>query len=210
MAQTKKLGVGIIGFGTVGSGVARILLERGDRLAEKTGLRVELRAVCDSDLRRKRPVSLPPGLLSSEIETVLENPAVDVVAELVGGLEPAGSLIVRAFRNGKSVVTANKALLAERGDRLFAAAREHGVRFGFEAAVGGAIPIIRALRESFVSNRVTSLYGILNGTTNFILTRMEEECLSLEGALKIAQANGFAERDPSLDLSGQDASHKLS
>lgn len=206
----KKIGIGLVGFGTVGAGVARMLLERKNLLSERAGFIPELVSVCDADVKRPRPVSLPAGILTNDIRKVLENPRVQVVVELVGGIEPAGSFLLKALKNGKSVVTANKALLAEKGDRLFSAAEQSECHIGFEASVGGAIPIIKTLRESFVSNYITSLYGILNGTTNFILTRMFEDRLSLAKALKIAQEAGFAERDPSLDLSGADSSHKLS
>jgi len=206
----KKIGIGLIGFGTVGTGVARLLLERKDLLAKRAGFIPELVSVCDSDLKRPRPFSLPEGILTGEIKEVLDNPQVRIVVELVGGIEPAGSLLLKALKNGKSVVTANKALLAERGACLFSAAEQFQCHFGFEASVGGAIPIIKTLKESFVANNITSLYGILNGTTNFILTRMVEDRLSLTKALKFAQDAGFAERDPSLDLSGTDSSHKLS
>ena len=206
----KKIGIGLIGFGTVGSGVAQMLLERKDLLSERTGFIPELVSVCDCNLKRTRPVSLPTGILTKNIKKVLENPQVQIVVEMVGGIEPAGSFLLKALKNGKSVVTANKALLAEKGDCLFSAAEQSECHIGFEASVGGAIPIIKTLRESFIANNITSLYGILNGTTNFILTRMAEERLSLTKALKIAQGTGFAERDPSLDLSGTDSSHKLS
>jgi len=206
----KKIGIGLIGFGTVGAGVARTLIERKNLLSERAGFIPELVSVCDCDLKRPRPVSLPTGILTKDVKKVLENPQVQIVVELVGGIEPAGSFLLKALKNGKSVVTANKALLAEKGDRLFSAAEQSECQIGFEASVGGAIPIIKTLRESFVANNITSLYGILNGTTNFILTRMAEERLSLTKALKIAQDAGFAERDPSLDLSGTDSSHKLS
>ncbi|MFA5392945.1 MAG: homoserine dehydrogenase [Candidatus Ratteibacteria bacterium] len=206
----KKIGIGLIGFGTVGAGVARMLIERKNLLAERAGFIPELVSVCDNDLKRPRPVSLPAGILTPDIKKVLENPRVKIVVEMVGGIEPAGSFLLKALKNGKSVVTANKALLAEKGDYLFSTAEKSGCHVGFEASVGGAIPIIKTLRESFISNYITSLYGILNGTTNFILTRMIEDRLSLTKALKSAQDAGFAEKNPSLDLSGTDSSHKLS
>ncbi|MCX5642690.1 MAG: homoserine dehydrogenase [Candidatus Omnitrophica bacterium] len=206
----KKIGIGLIGFGTIGAGVARLLLERKKLLSERAGFIPELISVCDCDLKRPRPVSLPAGILTRETKNVLENPRVQIVLELIGGIEPAGSFLLKALQNGKSVVTANKALLAEKGDCLFSAAEQSGCHLGFEASVGGSIPIVKTLKESFIANNITSLYGILNGTTNFILTRMVEDRLSLANALKIAQDAGFAERDPSLDLSGNDSSHKLS
>ncbi|MFH2068961.1 MAG: homoserine dehydrogenase [Candidatus Omnitrophota bacterium] len=206
----KKIGIGLIGFGTVGAGVARMLLERKKILSERAGFIPELVSICDCDLKRPRPVSLPAGILTRDIKKILENPRVQIVVELVGGVEPAGSFLLRALKNGKSVVTANKALLAEKGDCLFSVAERAKCHLGFEASVGGSIPIIKTLRESFIANNITSLYGILNGTTNFILTRMVEDRLSLAKALTVARNSGFAERDPSLDLSGTDSSHKLS
>lgn len=206
----KKIGIGLIGFGTIGAGVARLLLERKNLLAERAGFIPELVSICDCDLKRPRPVSLPADILTEDIKNVLENPQVQVVVELVGGIEPAGSFLLEALKNGKSVVTANKALLAEKGDCLFSAAEESKCHIGFEASVGGSIPVIKTLRESFIANNITSLYGILNGTTNYILTRMFEDRISLAKALKFAQDAGFAEKDPSLDLSGADSSHKLS
>ena len=206
----KKIGIGLIGFGTVGAGVARMLLERKKLLSERAGFIPELVSVCDCDLKRPRPVSLPAGILTREIKNVLENPRVQIVLELIGGIEPAGSFLLKALKNGKSVITANKALLADKGDCLFSAAEQSGCHLGFEASVGGSIPIVKTLRESFIANNITSLYGILNGTTNFILTRMFEDRISLAKALKSAQDAGFAEKDPSLDLSGSDSSHKLS
>jgi len=187
-----------------------MLIERKNLLSERAGFIPELVSVCDIELKRPRPVSLPAGILTKDIKKVLENPRVQVVVELVGGIEPAGSFLLKALKNGKSAVTANKALLAEKGDCLFSAAKQSECHLGFEASVGGAIPIIKTLRESFIANNITSLYGILNGTTNFILTRMVKDRLSLTKALKIAQDAGFAEKDPSLDLSGADSAHKLS
>ncbi|MFH0796739.1 MAG: homoserine dehydrogenase [Candidatus Omnitrophota bacterium] len=206
----EKVGVGVIGFGTVGTGVVKVLLQRKNLLAQRSGFLPELLAVCDIDLKRRRLIPVPSKILTTDVAAVLNNPEIKIVVELVGGIEPAGSLILEALKRGKSVITANKALLAEKGDRIFAAAEKFGCHVGFEGSVGGAIPIIKSLRESFVADRITSLYGILNGTTNFILTRMAEDRISLEKALKIAQNAGFAERNSSLDLSGLDSSHKLS
>jgi len=206
----EKIGIGVVGFGTIGTGVVKALLERKHLLASRSGFQPELLAVCDADLKRVRPVSVPKALLTDDFRKVIANPAVKIVVELVGGIRPADSIILSSLRQGKSVVTANKALLAEKGDKLFSAAAQNKCHFGFEASVGGAIPIIRALRESFVANRISGLYGILNGTTNFILTRMSEDRVSLPAALKTAQELGFAEKKPSLDLSGSDSSHKLS
>ncbi len=206
----RRIGVGIIGFGTVGTGVVSALLKRKKLLAKRGGFIPELKVVCDRDLTRRRKIRLPSGLLSDNPRSVLENPEVDIVAELIGGTEEAGSFILEAFQKGKSVVTANKALLAEKGELLLSAAAKYGCHFGFEGSVGGAIPIIRTIKESFVANHILRLYGILNGTTNFILTKMSEEKVTLSTALKEAQQRGFAEREPYLDLSGKDSSHKLS
>lgn len=205
----KKIGIGLVGLGTVGTGVARILLENAATLAARGGVWPELRAVCDKDLARPRPFTVPPALLADDWRPLAARPDIAIIVELVGGREPAHGLISEALARGKSIVTANKALLAEEGAALFRAARRHRCHFGFEAAVGGAIPVIRAISENFIADRFTSILAILNGTCNYILTAMTTAGFSLEEALDQAARRGYAERDPSLDLSGRDASHKI-
>jgi homoserine dehydrogenase len=184
------------------------LQRNGDLLARRAGARLVLRKVADLDLDRDRGVALDRKLLTRDAEAVIADPSVDVVVELVGGLGVARKFILRALELGKPVVTANKALLAEQGDELFAAAGKHHAELCFEASVGGGIPILRALREGLIANQIESLHAILNGTCNYILTRMEEERLPFDPVLKAAQAEGFAEADPGLDIDGIDTAHK--
>ena len=203
------INVGLIGFGTVGTGVARALLEKGRLLAERVGARLVLRRVCDKDLRRPRGVRLPSGLVTSDVSKVLRDPEIHIVVELIGGLEPAKSFILEALKRGKHVVTANKALLAHAGRELFAAAERAHADLYFEASVGGGIPIIKALREGLIANELDTILGIVNGTSNYILTHMREQQLSFHEALLEAKHHGYAERNPSLDIDGFDAAHKL-
>jgi homoserine dehydrogenase len=189
--------------------VARLLLDGRDRVAARQDLRLELRRVAVRDPAKPRRVSLPEGILTANPDSVVEDPEIQIVAEQMGGIEPARTLLLRALRNGKDVVTANKALIAECGDELFRAASEHAVELMFEASVCGGIPIIRTLTEGLTANRIQSLYGILNGTTNYILTKMTEEGGSFEAMLRQAQEQGFAEPDPTFDVDGTDARQKL-
>ncbi len=207
--DTKTCCVGLVGFGTIGSGVAKILLGSGDQLKAKTGINVVLKRICDVDLTRDRGVEVPAGVLTNDLDALLNDPEIEVVIELVGGTTIAKDITLRAIAAGKRVVTANKALLAERGRELFRAAREHGVSISFEASVGGGIPIIAALRDGLIANDIESIVGIVNGTCNYILTRMAAEKATYEQALAEAQAHGYAERDPRLDVEGIDSAHKL-
>lgn len=207
--MAKKIYVGLLGFGTVGVGVARALLEKGRLLEERVGARLVLRRVCDRDFRRARGLRLPPGLATTDPSRILRDPDIQIVVELIGGLEPARTVILEALRRGKHVVTANKALLADSGDVLFAAAARAGSDLYFEASVGGGIPIIKALREGLVANQVDTILGIVNGTSNYVLTQMREKRLSFHEALLEAKHHGYAERNPSLDIDGHDAAHKL-
>ncbi len=206
--RSREIGVGLLGFGTVGVGVVKALGENGDLIESRTGLKLVLRRVADLDLERDRGVPLAPGLLTRDAAAVVSAPDVDVVIELIGGVGAARDLLLQALRLGKPVVTANKALLAERGAEIFQVAEQHRANVFFEASVGGGIPLIRALREGLVSNRVRRIYGILNGTCNYILTRMEQERASFERALKDAQKAGYAEAEPGLDIDGIDTAHK--
>lgn len=204
-----EIGVGLIGFGTVGTGVVRLLLENASLLEERIGLRLKLRRIADLDIERDRGVKIPREILTTDALQVIEDPTVDIVVELIGGIEPAKSFILRALELGKPVVTANKALLAQHGKELFEKAQQKGVPIGFEGSVGGGIPVIKALREGLVANRIEVILGILNGTSNYILTKMTEEGKDFEEALREAQRLGYAEADPSLDVEGTDAAHKL-
>jgi len=202
-------GVAVIGFGTVGTGVVRLLLEDADRLAEAAGCRLQLRHVCDIDLDRPRGVDVPADLLTDDADACLGDPEVHVVVETVGGTTVAVDLMQQALAAGKDVVTANKAALAERGPELFQAARQAGRSIGFEAACAAGIPIIRAIRDGLIANRLSAITGILNGTCNCILTRMTRTGVSYDDALAQAKAKGYAEADPTLDVSGEDTRHKL-
>ncbi len=205
----KKIKVGIIGLGTVGEGVVKILRKNRGLIRRRLEAEVVPAAAAEINLRKARRIKSPPDLLTADARAVIDNPEIDIVAELIGGIEPAGSYIAAALKNGKTVVTANKALLASEGKALFRLARRRRRNIFFEASVGGGIPVIRALREGLAGDRITSLLGIINGTSNYVLTRMREDGLTLAAALKDAQKKGYAELDPTLDLGGGDSAHKL-
>jgi homoserine dehydrogenase len=204
-----QVNVGLIGLGTVGSGVARALLEKAHLLEQRIGTRIVLARVCDRHFRQAKSLRLPAARLTKDPLTILRDPDIHVVVELIGGLEPARTYILQALRAGKHVVTANKALLAEAGQELIAAADRVGVDLYFEASVGGGIPIIKSLRESLIANELNAIIGIVNGTCNYILTQMRERQQSFHEALQEAQQHGYAERDSSLDVDGHDTAHKL-
>jgi homoserine dehydrogenase len=203
------LRVGLIGLGTVGTGVARLLTEQADRLALRSGRRIELRRVAVHKLSKPRTVELPPGIVGNDPFAVATDPDVDVVVELIGGLEPARTVILAALEAGKDVVTANKALLCAHGPELFSRARELGRCIAFEASVAGGIPIIAVLGQSMSANQVQSIEAIINGTSNFILTQMFQCGQSYEDAVQSAQQLGYAEADPTMDVDGSDAAQKL-
>jgi len=203
------INVGIIGFGTVGAGTVRILLENKDVLKDRLGFEVNLKKVADLDITRDRGIKIPEGILTTDANAVLNDPDINIVVELIGGIRPAKDFILKAISNGKHVVTANKALLATEGNEIFNAALQAGVEIGFEAAVAGGIPIIKVIREGLVANRIKAVYGIINGTSNYILTKMTEENVEFSDALKEAQKLGYAEADPTLDIEGIDSAHKL-
>lgn len=205
----KKISLGLIGFGIVGSGVVKILQDSRMLIEKRLGARLVLKKVADLDIRTPRVVSVKKSLLTTDANAVLNDPDIGIVIELVGGHEPAKSFILRAMKKGKHVVTANKALLATHGNEIFRAAERAGVNIGFEASVGGTIPVIKTLKESLVANHIRSIFGILNGTSNYILSRMTDEGKPFDEVLKEAQALGFAEADPTFDIEGVDAAHKL-
>ncbi|MFN9342987.1 MAG: homoserine dehydrogenase [Planctomycetota bacterium] len=204
-----KTFVGLVGMGNVGAGVARLLLDHGDRTARHAGRILWIRHVVVRDVLKPRPVELPSGVLTGDLDRLLNDSSVSVVAHLVGGIEPARTIMLRLLESGKDVVTANKALLAEHGPELFDRARELGRSIAFEASVAGGIPIIANISQCLNANRVESLRGILNGTSNYIITRMSEEGTPFSDALAAAQRLGFAEADPAMDLDGTDAAQKL-
>ncbi len=205
----REVRVGLIGWGTVGSGVVEILQRSREVLARRADASLTVAWVADRDLERPRPVTAPPGTLTADARVVLDDPSVEIVVELVGGIEPAKSFILGALERGKHVVTANKALLAHHGNELFAFARRCGKVIAYEASVAGGIPLIKVLREGLAANMIDAMVGIMNGTCNFILTKMREEGLSFQHALAEAQRLGYAEADPTLDVEGIDTAHKL-
>lgn len=205
----KKVRIALLGCGTVGGGVLRLLAENRAHLAARVGAEVEVAKVLVRDPSRVRVEACKAEWLTTEPEAVFGDPTIDIVVEVMGGQEPAKGYLDRAIAQGKSIVSANKALLAARGPALLAKAAEAGVDLAFEASVGGGIPIIRTLRDALTSDRVSSVFGILNGTCNYILTRMRQEGASFETVLADAQQLGYAEADPSLDVDGHDAAQKL-
>jgi homoserine dehydrogenase len=207
--MTEALGIALVGCGTVGSGVARLLLEQPERLAARAGRPLVLRRVVVRHPDKPRPVRLPRELITTDLEVVLHDPHIQVVAELVGGVNWARQAVLSLLAAGKDVVTANKALLALHGSEVFDTARRHGRAVAFEASVAGGVPIIAALTQSLAANQIQAIQGILNGTCNFILTEMTEGGQSYGEALAEAQKRGYAEADPTLDVDGTDAAHKL-
>jgi homoserine dehydrogenase len=201
--------VGLIGFGTIGTGVVKLLKKNRDQICDRVGVPIELVRIADIDTTRDRGVKLARGVLVPDARTVLDDPSIDVVVELMGGTGLARRFLLEAVAANKDVVTANKALLAHHGDEIFAAIERAGVEIGFEASVGGGIPIIRTLRESLGGDRHDALYGIVNGTTNYILSKMSAEGRDYDEVLLEAQAAGLAEADPTFDVDGIDAAHKL-
>jgi homoserine dehydrogenase len=205
----KTVNVGLLGFGTVGSGMAKILLQSPEVIESRLGATLALKWIADLDLETDRGVAVDKGILTTDAEEVINDPEVDIVVELIGGYETAKRFILQAIEKGKHIVTANKALLAAHGDEIFSAASKKGVEVGFEASVGGGIPLIRSIKEGLVANRISGLFGILNGTANYILTKMTDEGSPFSEVLKEAQALGYAEADPTFDVEGIDAAHKL-
>src|SRR3990172_3342670 len=205
----KKINVGIVGFGTVGTGTAKILIENSLLIEERVGIPIVVKTIADHDIEKEREIKVDPPVLTKDANEILDDPEIDIVVELIGGYGYAKEFIIKAIDKGKHVVTANKALLAIHGDEIFKAVYKKGVDIGFEASVGGGIPIIRALKEGLVANRIESIYGIVNGTTNYILTKMTSEGKKFGDVLKKAQEKGYAEADPTFDVEGVDAAHKL-
>jgi len=201
--------VGIVGCGTVGSGVVKLLTENGKLIERRIGKRVEIAFVSDLEPEKVVSLGVPKEKVYTDAFKAIEEVECDAVVELIGGTGVAKRVIEEALKRKKHVITANKALLADYGRELFTLAKENGVSLKFEASVGGGIPVIKALREGLVGNRIERIYGIINGTANFILTQMSQKGLSFEEALKLAQEKGYAEADPTLDVEGFDAAHKI-
>ena len=209
MTSKQSINVGIIGFGTVGSGTACILIENADIIKRRLGIPVKLKMIADLDIKRDRGVKLGDVKLTNDAKGLITDPNIDIVVELIGGYKPAKEFILEAIRNKKHVVTANKALLAVHGEEIYAAAEKAGVTVGFEASVAGGIPILKSLRDGLAANQIESIYGIVNGTCNYILTLMTNEGRKFDEVLKEAQAKGYAEADPTFDIEGIDSAHKL-
>jgi homoserine dehydrogenase len=202
------INIGLIGFGNIGTGLVNAINQNRPTMKERIGVELNITRIADADIKRKRDAEYDPAILTNDANTLLDDPSVHVVVELVGGLEPARTFVEKALKNGKHVVTANKAMLATFGGELWQTARENNVALFYEASVGGGIPIIRALQTGLSANRIQSIYGILNGTCNYILTHMEQDGRAFETVLAEAQAHGFAEPDPTYDVEGYDTAHK--
>ncbi len=205
----KTISIGLLGCGTVGTGVARLLIQNQDILRSRVGAALNLKRVADIDTDRDRGINFEKGVMTKDANAIVTDPDIDIVIETIGGLGIAKTLILNAIANGKQVVTANKALIASSGNSLFRIAAEKGVELAFEASVGGCMPVIKTLRESLAGNRIRAMSGILNGTCNYILSKITDEGGTFETALTKAQSKGFAEADPTLDVEGFDTAHKL-
>jgi homoserine dehydrogenase len=207
-ANDNVVRIGLLGCGHVGAPLVRLLRRNADLIAQRTGVPIEIGCIAVHNLSKERDVDVPAAVFTNDAEAVVLDPSIDVVVELIGGIEPARSLVLAALKSGKPVVTGNKELLANVGSELFEAAHAAGVDLLFEASVAGGIPLMRPLRESLAGERLTRVMGIVNGTTNFILTRMSERGTSFSEALAEAQQLGYAERDPTADIEGYDAAAK--
>lgn len=204
------INIGVIGFGIVGAGAVAILTENSESIQKKVGSALRIKKIADLDITTPRPVKVDPSLLTTNADEIIDDPEIDIVIETIGGVNPAGSFIRRSLKNGKHVATANKELIAKEGKTLLPLASELGRDFMFEASVGGGIPIIRPMKTCLAGNEIIEIKGIVNGTTNYILTRMANEGLGYSDVLPDAQAKGYAEADPTADVEGHDAAYKIS
>lgn len=204
----QQVNLGMIGAGTVGGGVYQAIHKNGGLMASRLGVKFQITRIAVRDLKKSRPVAIPSQLLTTDWQSVVNDPNIDIVVELMGGTTLAREVVLAALKQGKPVVLANKALLSAHGEELFATAQNYGANLYYEASVAGGIPIIKVLRESLIGNRITRVYGIVNGTCNYILTRMKLEGAEFSSVLADAQRLGFAEAEPSLDVDGHDAAHK--
>ena len=205
----KKISIGLIGLGNIGTGVVKLLQQNEKLITQKLGARLVFKKIADINITSPRGIKIDRSLLTKDARDILNDPDISIVIELMGGYEPARTFVLEAIQNGKHVVTANKAMLATYGNEIFPAAQHRGVDVGFEASVGGTIPIIKTLKEALVANKINSIVGIMNGTCNFILTKMTDEGKPFDVVLKEAQTLGFAEADPTFDIEGIDTSHKM-
>jgi len=201
--------IGLLGFGTIGAGVVKLLAKNAALLEEKLGARLSLKKIADLDITTDRGVSVAEGVLTTNVDEVLSDPEISIVIELIGGYEPARSFVLKAIANGKHIITANKALLAVHGEEIYAAAAQKGVEVLFEAAVGGGIPVLSAIKGNMAGNNFSTVLGILNGTCNYILTKMTQDGVDFSSVLRKAQELGYAEADPTFDVEGVDTAHKL-
>ncbi|MCD6489881.1 MAG: homoserine dehydrogenase [Thermodesulfobacterium sp.] len=206
----KEIKIALLGFGTVGMGVYELLKKNSELIKERVGIKPVIKKVLVRDLKKKRGIKIDQKYFTTNIEEILEDPEISIVCELMGGIDPAKTYILKALQKGKEVVTANKAILAQYGNKIWEEARKRKRFIGFEASVGGGIPVIKTIKESLIGNSINSIIGIINGTTNYILTRMLENNFQFKDALKMAQAKGYAEADPTLDIKGIDSAHKIS
>jgi len=206
----KEIKIALLGFGTVGMGVYELLKKNSELIKERVGIRSVVKKILVRDPKKKRDIKIDQKYFTTNIEEILEDPEISIVCELIGGIEPAKTYILKALQKGKEVVTANKAILAQYGNEIWEEARKRKRFIGFEASVGGGIPVIKTIKESLIGNSINSIIGIINGTTNYILTRMLENNFQFKDALKMAQAKGYAEADPTLDIKGIDSAHKIS
>ncbi len=205
----KKIHIGLLGLGTIGTGVAELLLSKADKLAEQIGIPLTLQKILVHNTNKQRSIKLEPHMLSNHVEDVINNPEVNIIIEVIGGEHPALEYIKQAITNGKHVVTANKEVIAKHGYELLSLARKHNVDLRYEASVGGGIPLISPFQQDLAANDISAIYAILNGTTNYILTQMSQEGLDFASALKRAQELGYAEANPTNDIEGIDAAYKL-
>lgn len=205
----KTVNVGLVGWGTVGGGLLKVLKTNGLLIEERLGGRLEIKTIVDKDISTPRSLKVDDKLLTTDVESLLHDPEIDIIVELIGGKEPARTYILQAIKEGKHIVTANKALLAECGEEIFAAARENKVSVCFEGSAGGGIPLIKILKEGLAANRIQSILGIINGTANYILSRMTSEGKDFQEVLSEAKRLGYAESDPAMDIEGTDSAHKL-
>ena len=205
----KNIKLGLLGFGNVGKGVFKILNNNAESIEQKVGGSISIEKILVRDVKKDRGIEVNQDLLTDNVDTILEDPNIGIVVELLGGIEPAKEYVLKAFQAGKTVVTANKDLIAQHGEELFAMAKEHNCDFLFEGSVGGGIPIIRPLKQCLAANKIEEVMGIINGTTNYMLTKMTNEGSNFEDVLTEAQAKGYAESDPTADIEGYDAARKL-
>ncbi len=206
----QKINLALLGFGVVGQAVYELLSKNATRIAKITGFHPVIKKILVRDLKKKRKISIDKGFLTTDFNEILSDEEIKIVCELMGGLEPSEEYILKSLHQGKAVITANKALLSERGEKIFTKLNQRRGYLGFEASVGGGIPVIKTIRESLIGNKIHRIVGIVNGTTNYILTQMQERKMDFAKALRLAQEKGYAEADPSLDLKGIDSAHKIS